>query len=332
MLWKEERLILIAVTFVAFLVAYALGVVVVKTVDRRLSEISINMPTITLPKNHISVNIDDHVASISQEHGQANYTITPKSVTASFEQKGGSHNSHNNNDISASPVPVPIINPSAPLPSKKCLRPIDIEKRAHFDSADYKSESGKVDKPSVEVPTDTRNVDSYPASYPQSRLPVFNLPKRQLVPTYYRNPADMTREQILKFKSKAKFNNMTVQDYENWLLLFYEDPQNLESRHRSKLNILLKGGRLDVKDLPQGESPAPPLTAEGRFHKNYPGYITNLPHSDTGPQYAYNFDDYDSYTPPSGMKHLTLVNPDESLKTGNADIETRPLVVNHKQR
>jgi hypothetical protein len=140
----------------------------------------------------------------------------------------------------------------------------------------------------------------------------------------------MTANQILKFKTGAKFHKMTVRDYENWLLLYHNNPQDLDKTHREKLRVLLKGGRLDVRDLPDAPL-AFPLTAEEQFHKNYPGYITELPQSEpSGLQQAYNVGDYDEYMQPENLKHLATYNPDEPLKEHNDDdIRVRPVVTLH---
>ena len=297
----KSKFLIIAI--IAFVVAYGLGLVVVRTVDYRLSEISINMPHITLPE--ISLRLE-------------NGTL--------IKQIGG------NSEKKEDPT---------------CIRPVDIEKRNHFNADKYHSDAVRVTKPpvtdtvldhiSANTSSDKVRSKSLPAPYPNDRLPMYTLNNTQLVPTYYRDPKEMTAAQVLKFKTNAKLANMTIKDYENWLLLFKEDPQNLEKFHRDKLRILLKGGRLNVHDLPQGESSVAEevLSAEVRFNRMYDGHATNVPQPDTaGPQYAYNFDDFDGYPDPQfgskNLKHLATFDANETLKTED-DAELKP-VLSHKAK
>lgn len=322
----NQLVIFIIVTFVAFIGAYGLGLVIVNTVDNRLSDISINMPMITLPQNHISLKLADGMANVI-EHGQTNYKITPSTENIKpLKQTGGA------NPASVMKIGIPPIT-SPVAKERSCMRPIDVYNH-QFNSSQFKSESKKIDHPQIDVPTDTRNTESYPASYPTTTQGYrTTLSHKQLVPTYYRNPKDMTAAQILRFKTKANLGKMTVEDYENWLMLFTQHLNDLEKRHRDKLRILLKGGRLTVLDLPDGKEPSPPLSAEAMFNAKY--LVTNSPAPDTtGPQYAYNFDDFGAYSQPNNLKHMATYNPDEIIKEDDehaADIITRPAVTSHAE-
>ena len=69
--------------------------------------------------------------------------------------------------------------------------------------------------------------------------------------TYYMDPKDMSAAQLVKFQHRAKFEHMTVKDYERWLLTFDYDDNRLTEFHRANLKILHRGGRLAREDIPK---------------------------------------------------------------------------------
>lgn len=60
-------------------------------------------------------------------------------------------------------------------------------------------------------------------------------PQCQLLPTYYQDPRNMTPIQIIRFKQDAQLSKMTTQDYQNWLLLYSPDPEDLPLLHQKNL-------------------------------------------------------------------------------------------------
>lgn len=65
---------------------------------------------------------------------------------------------------------------------------------------------------------------------------------------YYKDPRDMTPAQVIKFRKKAKMENMTTQDYINWLSLFRYDIESLPIEHRRNFQRYLQG--LPIYDIP----------------------------------------------------------------------------------
>jgi hypothetical protein len=145
--------------------------------------------------------------------------------------------------------------------------------------------------------------------------------------TYYKDPKSMTDRQIWKFKFKANFDKMTVQDYYNWLMLFEEDPEKLAPRHLNNLNKLLQGEKLTLNDVPRERLP-PPLTAQDYFTQLYTlddqvNIYTPQISSTTGLQIPANYTDYADFAPAQNLKHLNvrpLTMRQEIEKVGNRSV------------
>jgi hypothetical protein len=191
---------MIAITILTILFSVLIGLTIVKVVEARMTDISINMPKITLPQ--IQVTIKDR---------------------EQLQTGGGSGTT-----------------PSA----------------LQFDPSRYHSLSCSVPKP---IST------TEPARYDKeavSQEPVARQPEALTEPevaglgtgTYYMDPKDMNAAQLVKFQHRAKFENMTVKDYERWLLTFRTTETKLSEFHRNNLKILLRGGHLIRSDLPVGRS------------------------------------------------------------------------------
>lgn len=60
-------------------------------------------------------------------------------------------------------------------------------------------------------------------------------------PNYYKDPKEMSPEQIIKFKKRAKLEKMTLGDYKNWLTLFKHDQESLPNRHLANFQRLMMG-------------------------------------------------------------------------------------------
>lgn len=119
----------------------------------------------------------------------------------------------------------------------------------------------------------------------------------QYGPTNFRDPVDMTPEERERFKSKYR-NNMTLQDYKNWLLLYKGEIENLREYHRRNLLKLLRGGVLSEADIPAVRL-KPPTSAADYFQKMYKGgkISVHFPDNDS-PLVGSNYNKYTDFVPP----------------------------------
>jgi len=287
---KSNVVDIIIIIFIVVLLSSGLGLIIVQTVDNRLSNISINMPEIIVPPAKVVLEVNNELPNGLNIQPQTKYRIKPKNKSIKVpEQQGAGSES-------------PMCKNTTPR---------------HFDSKLYRSESKKINKPKqLTIPTDTAHKKSLPAPYPSQPetteplpLPLNNTSSIQ----YYKNPEEMTVTQKYKFKTKAKFNNMTIKDYTNWLQLYRDDVENLSKHNRKNLKNFLKGQTLNVIDIPKDELIAPP-TASSNYEK-----LTGISqkqekiHHDTDVQAA-NYDDFEQFMPPVKMKHLSHFNPDTDDK------------------
>jgi hypothetical protein len=119
-------------------------------------------------------------------------------------------------------------------------------------------------------------------------------------PTAYRDPKDMTPDELRRFKAKYR-NNYTLQDYKNWLMLYKRDPENLRAQHRKNLRVLLQGGQLTPKDVPHIRI-RPPTDAADYFQRMYKGgnIAVHFPDNDS-PYVGANYGDYGDFVPPENV-------------------------------
>ena len=135
---------------------------------------------------------------------------------------------------------------------------------------------------------------------------------------FYKDPKDMTRAQLKKFKYGSRLEKMTVVDYTNWLMLFKDSPQRLNGFHRVNLRIINSGGKLTQKDLPRvTETPPTADHQYSRIVENGEDSLSNIP----APEFlGFQPSNYDELLPYDkarnrNLSHLNFVNEDEPLKT-----------------
>ena len=89
-------------------------------------------------------------------------------------------------------------------------------------------------------------------------------------PTNHQDPNDMSDEQRLSFKYSYP-NNMTLQDYVNWLILYKDEQKNLSKEHVVNIQKLLIGEKLEyiAGILPPSTKISPPLTSRDYFDNLY---------------------------------------------------------------
>ncbi len=306
-------------TAVIVLLAACIGLIIVKVVDARLKDISINMPTVNLPTINISLPTDLGGAGASVTLGAAQFkpaAVVKQTAGAPDTPVYGQHIAkaydENTEDTQG------IIKPDVKIPNVQDLSD-DCKNRTRFIASRYESDkdarvyTGITPQPSVDH-------QSRPAPWSISRPALESAPEPRSMGfgiTYYLDPKNMTPDQIQKFKLKAKFEKMTVQDYTNWLNLFVNTPEKLTAFHRANLRIIARGGTLSETDLPH-ETPVPPTAEHEYFKKISNGsQMNNIPQPEYLGYQPYNMEQAAVLSPPlnRNLRHLDFVNPDEPLKT-----------------
>jgi hypothetical protein len=136
-------------------------------------------------------------------------------------------------------------------------------------------------------------------------------------PTNYKDTKDMTEPELERFKYKYR-NNFTLQDYKNWLMVYKEDPHHLRLHHRENLKILVRGGQITDKDIPQVRI-KPPMDASDYFQKMYEGgkISVHFPeNSSTGAMVGSNYNKFSDFIPPEEAENTWI--------TGMVDIYNQP--------
>lgn len=202
------------------------------------------------------------------------------------------------------------------------LDPHKAQNKIKFDHSKYSSTkramkyTGKTPQPNVDHA-------SRPAIYFNNlklnfkNLNLENLKSTSKSTTYYMDPTQMNAAQLAKFKLKAKFENMTVADYTNWLLTFKDEPETLAGFHRGNLRIIMHGGKLRRNDMPRITKL--PLTAQQEYTKTLSqGILDNVPQPEYLGYMPYNIDfqvGSIENIKNRNLRHLDFINPDEPLKT-----------------
>ena len=199
--------------------------------------------------------------------------------------------------------------------SQLCLTKLPPE-RSYFEKDKFQSRSMAIKKPIVRLPEPSKDHKSRPAIY-IDRKSCITEPEKDpnLTATYYKDPKNMTIPQLIKFQEKAKIENMTIKDYQNWLLTFKEFPQRLIWFHRQNLKILLRGGELDISDMPSRSKI--PSNAKDHYSQIMRNNVENIPNPEFLGYQPSNCEDQMGSCPSSNrnIRHLDYINPDEPLKT-----------------
>lgn len=285
------------------LLAVLIGLTVVKVVEARMTDISINMPTIKFPQQRITVQVQEPpVSGAAPALVQKKGTVVYNSLDTLRSGQVGGDGSNEGKEGKEGMV------------CKKTLP----EARTHFDAEKYRSQSKAMPKPTAQaapLPSQSARAGAYAAPYPRP-TPVLTEPTPTAGKTYYKDPKDMTADQLAKFQQRAKFENMTVQDYQNWLLTFKDNPGRLTGFHRGNLKVLVRGGQLDQHDLPQ-RTRVPDSSLDQYtqiLHGQMP--LSNIPHPEYLGYQPHNFEQQIGQpTTNRDLRHLDYVNPDEPLKT-----------------
>ena len=121
--------------------------------------------------------------------------------------------------------------------------------------------------------------------------------------TYYKDPKDMTPEQIEQFKYRSNVNKMTMKDYTNWLHLFEKDQTTLSLEHYNNLLKLING--IPITDIPK-HNPYVPYSISKYFEGLYKTSEVGTPKTSTttGKVVEANYDDFYMFEPPQNLKHM----------------------------
>jgi hypothetical protein len=310
---------------IALLAAF-IGLIIVKLVDSRLKDISINMPTVNLPPININMGAAEGpqvtlgsfgsavpAAPVLKQSGGA---VTVNEPVGKVKVTGRDEEANEQMKIT----------PTVDLPAFDTL-PQGCRDRTRYIVSRYGSETVPlIYKGITPVPSYAHNES--PAPYPRnpSALTTKPDPRSDLTSQYYLNPQAMTPAQLDKFKFKSGLDKMTVIDYTNWLLLFNTEPEKLSGFHRANLRVLLRGGKLTYEDLPR-VSPLPPKSDHEYTAKLAAGTLDNVPQPDTLGFLPFNYDVNVGSEPNRSMRHLDFINPDEPMKTWVLTSESKQMNV-----
>jgi hypothetical protein len=310
MISNELLINMIILSLIAIVFGCILGLTITHIIDRRLGEISITLPKVVVSGKNVYEPFSD-VPKVEPDLGEAVTTCNVEPVKVE--------------PLKVQPLKV--------QPLK--VQPLKVQP--------LKVQPPKVQPPKVQ-PVNLEPVEVNPPTDSPSRVLGCNVDKDCNVvngngenkclsthkcycvkgsgafchygPTYYKDPKDLTSDQIRKFKFRAKVYKMTSQDYVNWLHLFEDkDDQNLLApRHLANLQRLLKGIPITDADVPREEIP-PPMTSEQYFNQLYQlDTQLNPQNSDmAGVQLPANYFEYSQFDNPRNLKHLDDYNHKESL-------------------
>lgn len=262
---------IIATFVIIILVSYMIGIMIVNTVDKRMSDISINMPKITITDK----------------------TYTPNEYNIDTDIANGMEKEY--------------LSPTAKGMKKEYLSPTNktIEYFEPSESPCNNKDLGcNTDSDCNVVNGNGKNVcKSDNTCYCVEGSGRFC----HYGPTNFQDPKNMTDEQRKRFKDKFR-SNMTLQDYKNWLMLYKNDQCHLRDHHKRNLKILLKGGQLKETDIPGIRAKAP-INASDYFEKMYKSGMISIHYPDTsvtGAMVGSNYDQYDDFIPPELMEQTWL--------------------------
>lgn len=344
---------IIIVFLITVVFGYLLGITITNVVDQRLSDVSINLPKINLPRQNIYVNLDADNSENNKTHKLRSIAVHNKFIPYRADlgpmyqlkspterikplqsdiYEGFNSSSTNIDDdidllVDSPKIPKTVYKKDFAKPSKQIV----VQKEEQIES----NQVGRIKNNSTTnmTPigeTQARNVcetktivgcrddDDCNVVFGNGYNKCLSNNKCYCVegsglfchygPTYYKDPKDLTKRQLQKFKIKAKFNKMTVQDYVNWLMLFKDDLDDLAPRHLNNFNKIRKGVKLTLNDIPRDKIP-PPMAAQDYFTKLYTlddqiNIYSPTVSETTGSQIPANYADYSQFTSPRNLKHL----------------------------
>ena len=279
----------------AIIFGYILGLSVINTVDRKLSNISINMPKVNLPKQDIYVNVDPANANINVNEYPKNYHIE-SFVGGDKSREYGRVIPYGPENLCEDPRAA-----TMPLSAKK----YPVQERTSIDMVSPMAFKRRYDnKDNIEqlrshlvsvfdgIPGDLaidENNSNWPVA-PRDQVCPKDLHKpnpgkcwddragiqacsdteANATRTYYMDPKNMNMRQMKKFMKKAKLDKMTPQDYMNWLQVHVISGNAgcLAPAHKANLEKMKECEPLKQSDIPVDETCCIP-TAKEYYEKRF---------------------------------------------------------------
>ena len=283
---NKEQLLNVVFVFIATAALGAiLGLSILRTVDTRLSEVSINIPQIKIPR--VKVEWPKQIESLpsfakKDFYGslQENYAPMMTGGAKDEADKGdilykksskddNNRASRNKQDLSDGSTEL-----RKQLDGPDFKRQRDVMNNSNYYLAAQQMESHKVSNyPPIHPHRSHQDIDHHEANRqylgrPKKRSSkcaphqyigdgYLDQPCNDSKPIlyegqqHYKNPVEMTERQVLKFKQNAKFDKMTARDYMNWLSLYANEPEILTPHNRKMLKRFKKRIPLTERDIPR---------------------------------------------------------------------------------
>jgi hypothetical protein len=149
--------------------------------------------------------------------------------------------------------------------------------------------------------------------------------------TNYIDPCDLSPIDRAIFKANYPLR-MTLQDYVNWLWLYYDTPQELSFDHLRNLKKLIIGERLKYEPgvLPPPSKTSPPLNSQKYFEKMYAinnmRQLNTILRDDTDGLMGYNYSQFaDLYQSFNQLGKTSDIVPE--LESDNIAIQKNPQLI-----
>lgn len=314
--FREQTLNLIFVFITTAALGVLLGLSVLRTVDQRMSDISINIPTIKVPSPQVKLEWPNELTRQITQTLTNNY----RSNDLNNNMTGGYYDQHiaqelaNNietdNQIFKRHLPkdfnlttnlstLPITDQLVQDPESTSCGPNyticspdfrlskDYQNNQNYYLADQQLESHKVSNyMPIHQSKANQDIDHYQTN--RHHLKIATKKSRHCTPhqltdsqNYYDQPcsskqhykdlAEMTDRQIIKFKKYAKFDKMTVRDYINWLSLYINEPKVLSKQNQQNLKKLKRHQPIKDCDIPKNMHY--PKTSKEYYHSMYDNHF-----------------------------------------------------------
>ena len=135
-----------------------------------------------------------------------------------------------------------------------------------------------------------------------------------LQPARYKDPAQMSAEEIRRFKMQDDLSLFTIIDYRRWLFLYKDDPQDLTDDHIKNFRLMMAGEEIHKSMIPAARL-SPPLSARDYLKLLDQGKSMQIKdlNLDTGPYLASNAFAYDNFIPPTEEPNLRGIDADSKV-------------------
>lgn len=291
---KEQMLNIIFIFVVAMALGSILGLSILRTVDKRMSDIAINIPEIKMPNVKIDCPHNTFYQDLERNYHMKGGNIINNNIKSQPEEITKSIPDPNGNDIfqqlnknividNVISKPIPNIKLSDKTQNDKTQndtkQSLDfVRSKNRINDANYYLSQQQLEshKSSLFQPIDPNDsyldIDYLSINKHQQPPPIIK-PECQynsLYPDskkdqyfdrpcdsqqYYKNPDEMDMRQVMKFKKYAKFDKMTLTDYINWLSLYVnDDSEQLSLKNQQNLLKYLQNKPITEQDIPRASN------------------------------------------------------------------------------